>query len=103
MKPLLLLLAVLGLVTAQGASYKALIVDGQNNHDYKSTTPHLKALLEETGLFTVDVVSTPPAKGDMKAFHPKFSEYNVVVSNYNGEPWSDETKADFEAYVKAFT
>jgi type 1 glutamine amidotransferase len=100
MKPLLLLLAVLGLATAQGAAYKALIVDGQNNHDYKSTTPHLKALLEETGLFTVDVASTPPAKGDMKAFRPKFSEYNVVVSNYNGEPWSDETKADFEAYVK---
>lgn len=100
MKPLLLLLAVLGLVTAQGAPYKALIVDGQNNHDYKSTTPHLKALLEETGLFTVDVATTPPAKGDIKAFHPKFADYNVVVSNYNGEPWSDETKADFEAYVK---
>jgi len=25
-----------------GAPMKALIIDGQNNHDWKSTTPHLK-------------------------------------------------------------
>ena len=31
---------------------KALIIDGQNNHDWKTTTPLLKQYLEETGLFT---------------------------------------------------
>jgi type 1 glutamine amidotransferase len=36
----------------------------------------------------------------MKSFRPKFSDYQVVISNYNGEPWSDETKGDFESYVK---
>src|SRR3954468_2746661 len=100
MKPILLLLSLLSLMTSQAAALKALIIDGQNNHDYKSTTPHLKKLLEETGLFTVDVATSPPAKGDMKSFRPKFSDYDVVVSNYNGEPWSDETKIDFEKYVK---
>src|SRR4051812_11510122 len=100
MKPILLLLSLLSLMTSQAAALKALIIDGQNNHDYKSTTPHLKKLLEETGLFTVDVATTPSAKGDMKTFHPKFTDYKVVISNYNGEPWSDETKADFENYVK---
>jgi uncharacterized protein len=101
MKPILLLCSLAAMLTANAAAYKALIVDGQNNHDYKSTTPHLKKLLEETGLFTVDVATSPAAKGDMKSFHPKFADYKVVISNYNGEPWSDETKADFENYVKS--
>lgn len=101
MKPLVLLLTVLlTALSSQAATLKALIIDGQNNHDYKTTTPHLKKLLEETGHFTVDVATSPAAKGDIKSFRPKFADYKVVISNYNGEPWSDETKADFESYVK---
>jgi type 1 glutamine amidotransferase len=103
MKPFVLLITLL--LTAltsqsQAATMKALIIDGQNNHDYKTTTPHLKKLLEETGLFTVDVATSPAAKGDIKSFRPKFADYKVVISNYNGEPWSDQTKTDFENYVK---
>ena len=44
---------------------KALLIDGQNNHDYKATTPHLKKVIEETGLFTVDIATTPKGK-DLK-------------------------------------
>ncbi len=40
---------------------KVLIIDGQNNHAWQTTTPLLKRLLEETGRFTVDVSTTPPA------------------------------------------
>src|SRR6266536_2318825 len=47
-------------VSVHAAPKKALIVDGQNNHAWKETTPVLKKLLEETGLFTVDVTTTPP-------------------------------------------
>lgn len=79
---------------------RVLIIDGQNNHAWQQTTPVLKQILEHTGMFVVDVATTPPAKGDMKSFKPKFGDYKVIVSNYNGEPWSDETKAAFEAYVK---
>jgi uncharacterized protein len=101
MKPLFLgLLAIVGVLTSTAAPFKALIIDGQNNHDFRATTPHLKKLLEETGLFTVDVATSPGPKGDMKSWQPKFSEYKVIISNYNGEPWSDETKAAFEKYVK---
>jgi uncharacterized protein len=100
MKPLfLLLVTLLATLCSQAATLKALIVDGQNNHDYKATTPHLKKLLEDTGLFTVDVATSPKGK-DLSSFRPKFADYKVVISNYNGEPWSDETKADFETYVK---
>ncbi len=79
--------------------YKALIVDGQNNHDWKSTTPVLKKLLEDTKLFTVDVATTPAGK-DLGDFKPNFADYKLVVSNYNGNSWSDETKKAFVAYVK---
>ena len=79
---------------------RALIVDGQNNHAWKETTPVLKRLLEQSGRFTVEV-ATAPAKGqDMSGFQPDFSKYAVVVSNYNGEPWSAQTQAAFEQYVK---
>jgi type 1 glutamine amidotransferase len=78
---------------------KALIVDGQNNHAWKETTPVLKRLLEESGRFAVDI-ATAPAKGqDMSGFQPDFSKYAVVVSNYNGEPWSSQTQAAFEKFV----
>ena len=76
---------VLAAVAWAAPPYKALIVDGQNGHDWKGTTPVLKKLLEETGLFAVDV-ATSPAKGqDMSGFKPNFAEYNVVVSNYQGD------------------
>jgi len=38
----------------------ALIIDGQNNHDWKHTTPVLKAILENSGRFSVTVFTTPP-------------------------------------------
>ena len=41
---------------------KVLIVDGQNNHPWVTTTPLLKRILEDTGRFTVDVSTTPPSK-----------------------------------------
>ncbi|MGV3755862.1 MAG: ThuA domain-containing protein [Verrucomicrobiota bacterium] len=103
MKKLLLTLALLAVTLASAtaaAPIKVLIVDGQNNHDWKGTTPWLKKLLEDTGKFTVETATTPPAKGDMTQFKPDFSKYDVVVSNYNGDPWSDATKAAFETFMK---
>jgi type 1 glutamine amidotransferase len=79
---------------------RALIIDGQNNHEWKVTTPLLKKALESTGRFEVDVATSPAAGQDMSGFRPKFADYDVVVSNYNGEPWSKETQRDFESFVR---
>ncbi len=79
---------------------KALLIDGQNNHQWKLTSPVLKKILEDSGLFTVEIATTPEKGGDMSTFHPDFSKYAVVISNYNGEPWSKETNDAFEAYVR---
>jgi type 1 glutamine amidotransferase len=78
---------------------RALIIDGQNNHEWKVTTPILKQILESSGRFIVDVATSPPAGGDMRGFNPKFAEYDVVVSNYNGDRWSEATEKAFESYV----
>ena len=86
--------------TVNAAQLKALVIDGQNNHNWKGTTPHLVKALESSGLFKVEVATAPAKGGDMKSFTPKFSDFDVIISNYNGEPWSAETKAAFEAYVK---
>ena len=83
---------------------KVLIIDGQNNHDWKQTTPVLKQLLEETKLFEVDVLTTPPKGGDFSSFSPDFSKYKVVVGNYSefpaGDKWPDAVKSAFEHYVR---
>ncbi len=81
------------------AKWKALIVDGQNNHgNWPQTTEMMKGYLEETGLFTVDIARTAP-KGEDPTFKPEFAKYQVVVSNYNGAPWPAETRQAFVDYV----
>ena len=102
-----IVLAALGLSLlsqTSTAAVRVLIIDGQNNHDWKSTTPALKQILEGTGLFQVDVLTTPPKGGDFSGFHPEFAKYQAVVSNYNdfgnGNKWPDDVKAAFEQYVR---
>ncbi len=78
----------------------ALIVEGQNNHGvWPKTSQMMKSYLEQTGLFTVDVARTAP-KGTDPNFKPDFSKYAVVLSNYNGAPWPEETQQAFVDYVK---
>lgn len=84
---------------AHAAAMRALIVDGQNNHPWKETTPLLKQFLEQTGLFTVDVITSPDKGGDMTKFKPEFAKYNVVVLNYTGDKWTAETNQALEKYV----
>ncbi len=83
------------------AKIPVLLVDGQNNHAWAATTPLIKQTLEGSGLFKVDV-ATSPAKGqDMASFAPKFADYKAVVSNYNGDDWSEATRAAFDKYVSS--
>ncbi len=140
-----LLLSIIAFVVALAPSTRAaadkikvLIVDGQNNHQWATTTPMLKRILEDTGRFTVDVSTSPAAKPNapkmpkeatpaQKSAHqdnvkkfaateaehklkspaqwaqwrPKFSDYAVVVSNYNGERWPDEVRSAFVEFVRA--
>ena len=88
------------LMLSAAPKYKALIIDGQNNHKWAEMTPFLKKALEDSGLFNVDVATTPSKGKDMSGFRPKFSDYKLVVSNYNGDAWPTETNQEFEEFVK---
>jgi type 1 glutamine amidotransferase len=58
----------------------------------------MKTALEAADAFTVDIATSPE---DIVTFRPKFSDYDVVVSNYNGATWSDQTQKDFTDYVES--
>lgn len=99
--PYVLFAALLSAPVSASSAIKALIVDGQNNHRvWPETTQLMKKYLEDSGLFEVDV-ATSPAKGkDMSGFKPDFAKYDVVISNYNGDMWPDATQKAFESFVK---
>lgn len=110
MKPFAVFVSAMSVLAACGwcaptgslAPLRVLIVDGQNNHNWAAMTPPMKASLEMTGRFTVDVVTSPPAKSDAGAwdkFRPDFSKYDVILSNYNGEPWPKPVNDSLEKYV----
>jgi type 1 glutamine amidotransferase len=106
---------------------KVLIVDGQNNHkDWPKTSLMMKAQLEETGLFEVNIerskytwngqqneeyLSRADAGDteDLKEpkqdpdFSPDFMAYDVVVSNFGWKaaPWPAETMKNFEDFVRS--
>jgi type 1 glutamine amidotransferase len=101
-----ILLAAVTLLAQPASSaekLRVLIVDGQNNHNWRAMTPPMKAALEQTGRFTVDVATTPTDKNappaDWDAFRPEFGKYDVVLSNYNGQPWPEEVNRSLEKYV----
>jgi len=64
---------------------RVLIVDGFSNHDWRLTTRSIRAIIEPTGLFAVDVSTSPPdadAPG-WQQWRPDFSAYDVVIQNCN--------------------
>lgn len=82
---------------------RVLVLTGQNNHDWERTTPLIVGILEDAGdRFDIDT-STSPAGGADDAgwadWRPRFTDYDVVVSDYNGQMWPAEVREAFEAYV----
>jgi type 1 glutamine amidotransferase len=94
-------------LTARAAEGKirVVLIDGQNNHDWRATTPILKKALEDCGRFTVDVSSNlkpgdRPGHVETVPFPPDLGMYDVVLSNYNGAPWPQQFQEALEDYVK---
>ncbi|MFP6586631.1 MAG: ThuA domain-containing protein [Pirellulaceae bacterium] len=80
--------------------FKALIVDGQNNHGvWPQTSQMMKKYLEETELFSVAIATTAKTGTD-NSFHPEFKNFDVVISNYNGAAWPEATQQSFIEYLK---
>ena len=116
---------IIGQSLQAGEKLKALIVDGQNNHEvWPKSTLMMKHYLESSGLFDVEVARThylwkaereaaflPLANAGVSellkepkadpAFKPDFSKYAVIVSNFGWKAadWPEETRRAFEKYM----
>jgi type 1 glutamine amidotransferase len=100
-----LLLAAGASQAVQGKAIKVLIITGDHGHDWRSTTPFLKDVLEKAG-DKVDVTETP-----RKDLTPEnLARYDVLLLNYRNTPkgakanpdsvWSEENKKAFTDAVK---
>ncbi|MDP3069357.1 MAG: ThuA domain-containing protein [Opitutaceae bacterium] len=87
---------------AAAAPHRIMLLTGQSNpyHDWAKSAPVVRDILAQTGLFTVDVVTTPPKGADMAGFAPKFAGYAAVVMVYEGAEFPEATKAAFVDYMK---
>lgn len=84
---------------------RVMLLDGESAgsyHRWQVTTPVLKKALDEAGLFAVDVVTAPAARGELTAFRPDFASHGAIVLNYDApdDRWSTGLKASFERYVQ---
>jgi hypothetical protein len=92
----------------QRGKLRVLIVDGINNHTWQIATAAIREILENAGIFDIDVSTTPPAgspAGAWAAWKPDFKPYDAVVVNFNSGDgpdavmWSKPTRDAFVAYV----
>src|SRR3954465_6426141 len=96
----------LGLVFASNCfaanPIKVMLLTGQSNqyHDWTKSSPLIKSYLEETGLFTVDVVTAPSQDVEKSDFNPKFTRYAAVVMDYETAEWPVAAKAALVDYMK---
>lgn len=85
---------------AAGSKLDIMLLDGRNNHNWRDTTPFMKEVLEETGLFEVEVVTAPLRGQSIDQFKPDFDRFDAIVMNYNDrEAWPQETNEAFENFV----
>ena len=98
MKKLYILLILTAILMAsvisckQQAENKALIITGQSGHDWKVSSEAVKQILDQTGLFSTKILVSPAQGEDMSGFNPKFSKYNLVVLDYEGDAWPEQTR-----------
>ena len=91
---------------------KVLIVDGYSNHDWPRNTKLIQKILDNAGLFKVDVSTAPNTVDapEWATWRPKFSDYDAVIQTINdlpggnnpktlGPQWPAEVKKAFEDYV----
>ena len=75
---------------------RALILTGQNNHDWRATTPVLRTLLLNTGRFDVRVNEEPTGLTSAT-----LAPYDVVILNYNGPRLGQVAEKALENFVRS--
>jgi type 1 glutamine amidotransferase len=75
---------------------RVLILTGQNNHDWRATTPLLRNMLLNTGRFDVRVNEEPRGMTS-----ETLAPYDVVVLNYNGPRLGDQAEKALQNFVRS--
>lgn len=88
---------------------RVLVIDGINNHTWRVATAAIREILTNTGLFTVDVSTTPTADAAASAWdgwRPNFQPYDAVIVNFNSGHdakailWPEPVRTAFVRYVR---
>ena len=96
-----LLLALGSPAAAQPQPLKVLLLSGRNNHDWKTTTPALQKILDDSRLFACTVTNEP-----QKMTAELLGGYGAVVSNWNNWPkvndrdWGKQAEEAFLDFVR---
>lgn len=94
----------LAIAISHAKPIQVLLLDGQNNHNWKATTPVLIEALEAENFSNITVSTSPPKKSPKDAWvkwRPDFKKYDAVLTNYNGEMWPEDIQKSLVDYVKS--
>ncbi len=85
----------------KSSKIKILLIDGQskNHKHWKEWTPVLLKQLDDAELFLVDIATSPMKGESLDKFNPKFKNYDVIVSTYDGDNWSTRMQRNLENYL----
>ena len=105
LRPITTMLALGCVVCSTAAAQERssiLLVTGQASryHNWQVQSVAFKRMLDQAGVFDVDVVTAPASGEDLSNFSPAWSDYSAVVVDYDGDEWLAETKKSFESYVR---
>ena len=76
-----ILFLLCALVSCRDDAVRILILTGQNNHNWRETTPLIQEILNRNGIFKTDVTEKPDTLNAQM-----LKSYDVIVSNWNSYP-----------------
>ena len=81
---------------------KVLLLTGRSNkyHAWQGTGEAIQQHLSDARIFDIDVLTTTPTGEPIGDFSPKWSDYQAIILNWEGEEWPEKTKTSFVKYMK---
>jgi hypothetical protein len=81
---------------------RVLVFSGQNNHDWRQTTPRIKSILTASKRFTVEVTERPD-----QCDAAMFARFDVILSDWNAFPadaavkeWPEPMRRAFLSFIR---
>ncbi|MCK5077443.1 MAG: DEAD/DEAH box helicase, partial [Calditrichia bacterium] len=89
----LILLATVGFSQNQ-TKYKVLIVTGQNNHGWQTSSSIIEQAFNQNEMFEANLSVSPPQGADMSVYQPEFKKYDIILISYQ------TLRNDIEIFIK---